>query len=97
MSNFAETEVLNQFDEDTLKDIATHGCVSGCAGNFSYFNVTVDFFDAHENEIEEKLQDVMGDDYLSHFAQQITDMTELKNLIVWAFVELVAADATVWG
>jgi len=57
----------------------------------------VEFFDTHENEIEEKLEDVFGSHYLSHFIKDALDITQLKNAMVWAFVELVAAEATVWG
>lgn len=84
--------ILEQFDNDELKDIAQHGCVSGVPG-FTYYSDTLAFFDAHENEIEEALEAVFGSTYLSVFAQDVCDITQLKNAMVWCFVEMVANDA----
>ena len=90
----AQKKILKSFTEDELKDIATHGCASGCASGFIYYYETTAFFDVHHEEIEEFLEDMLGEDYLVTFAKQSQNMKTLKNIMVWAFVEMVAQDAT---
>ena len=89
----AQDIILEDYDMDTLKDIAQHGCVTGVASGFIYYHETVEFFDAHEDEIESYIEEVFGSDYLTHFAKDVCDMTQLKNALVWCFVELVASNA----
>lgn len=89
----AQRKILEMFDEQELKEIAEHGCESGCASGFIYYYETSAFFDRHNEEIEEYLEDILGESYLSDFASRSTSMKTLKNLMCWAFVEMVAQDA----
>jgi D-lyxose ketol-isomerase len=89
----AQRKILEMFDEEQLKDIAEYGCESGCASGFIYYHETSAFFDRHNEEIEEYLENVFGEDYLTNFASRATSMKTLKNLMCWAFVEMVAQDS----
>jgi hypothetical protein len=89
----AQRKIIEMFDENELKDIAEHGCESGCASGFIYYYETSAFFDRHGEEIEEYLEDMLGESYLADFASRSTSLKTLKNLMCWAFVEMVAQDA----
>ena len=86
----AQRKILEMFDEEQLKDIAEHGCESGCAPGFIYYYETSEFFDRHQDEIEEFLYEVIGEDYLTILSKKATDMKTLKNLMCWRFVDMVA-------
>lgn len=93
-----------EFDTDELKDIVNHGMSAGVSG-FIYTRDCVDKFNEHDDEIEEYLSDWyhdnMGeDDYISAIAgsemnsypHPVGSIDELKNRMVWAYVELKAFD-----
>ena len=86
----AQRKILEMFDEEQLKEIAEHGCESGCAPGFIYYYETSEFFDRHQDEIEEFLYEVIGEDYLTILSKKATDMKTLKNLMCWRFVDMVA-------
>ncbi len=75
-------------DLDEVKDVVNHGCEAGVCG-FIYYTETRAFFEEHENEIEEIMDEIyFGDNYL----RQITDddpctVNQLINKIVWIVVE----------
>ena len=92
----------HEFDADELKDICNHGMSAGVSG-FIYTRDNVKHFNEHDDEIEEFLsdwyKDNMGeDDYISAIAgsemnsypHPVGSIDELKNRMVWAYVELKA-------
>tara|TARA_Y100000748_G_scaffold56576_1_gene45009 strand:- start:424 stop:723 length:300 start_codon:yes stop_codon:yes gene_type:complete len=93
LSNIAQNKILEQFTEDELRDIAEYGCESGCASGFIYYYETSAFFDRHGEEIEDYMEQMLGETYLADFASRSDSMKHLKNALVWAFVEMVAQDA----
>ena len=86
----AVQSILASYDLQDLKTIAEHGCVSGCAFEHIYYHETSQFYELHEDEINDYARDCFGDDFLSHFA--VDSVSTLINNIVWFFVESVAAD-----
>ena len=84
-----------EFDTDELIDIATHGMSGGVSG-FLYFSETVAKFDEHDDEIQDYLSDWVHDNTaggassFSYFAPDAEDITQLKNKLVWSYVELKA-------
>ena len=83
MTNTLHTALSARFtDADEIKDVANHGCIGGVSG-FIYYTETERFFDAHENEIHDYLNQLgySMDDLLDY------DSTTLKNDLVWATVE----------
>jgi hypothetical protein len=86
----AVQSILKSYDYETLKDIAEHGCVSGCAHDHIYYHETSQFYELHEDEINAYAEDCFGDEFLAIFAKD--SVLSLINNIVWWFVESVAAD-----
>ena len=86
-----------EFDVDQLKDIVHHGMAGGVAG-FIYTRDCVDKFDENDDEIQDYLSDWVydnignGESSFKYFAPECEDITQLKNKLVWAYVELKAFD-----
>ena len=88
--------ILKYYDKSTLNDIANYGCVSGAATGFIYTSDIVNFFNAHQDEIENELEIVFGEDYLAQVLKgDDIDFDTLKVRMTWTFVELVA-QSEVW-
>jgi len=96
------TERDASFDVDQLKDIVMYGMSAGVSG-FIYTRDNVAWFDENEDEIEEYLsdwyKDNMGEDnYIGEIAgadnnsYPVGSIDELKNRMVWMYVELKAFD-----
>ena len=90
----------HEFETDELVDIANHGMAQGVSG-FIYTRDNVKHFDDNEDEIEEYLSDWyydnMGEDnYISAISSSgeypVCSIDELKNRMVWMYVELKAHD-----
>ena len=88
----------HEFEVDELVDIATYGMKQGVSG-FTYTSDNVKHFDDNEDEIEEYLSDFyhdnMGvDNYIAEIAHHENpgSIMQLKNAMVWAYVELKAHD-----
>jgi hypothetical protein len=89
----AREVILSTYDTEILKDIAEHGCQSGCAREHIYYHETEHFYDQHQDEIESYFWEIYGDEYLEHFAKDCASMQRLKNNLTWAFIEAVAQEA----
>ena len=82
--------ILKSYDLEQLKDIAEHGCASGCASEHIYYSETSQFYELHEDEINDYARDCFGDEFLSVFAKD--DILSLINNLVWFFIESIASD-----
>jgi hypothetical protein len=88
-----------EFDIDELKDIATYG-MSGGVGGFIYYHETTKAFDDNDDEIQDYLSDWVHDNKpgydnegsFAYFGRECEDITQLKNKLVWAYVELKASE-----
>jgi hypothetical protein len=84
-----------EFELDELRDIVNCGMSAGVSG-FIYYHETTDKFDEHDDEIQDYLSDWVHDNSgfngssFSYFAPECEDITQLKNKLVWAYVELKA-------
>ena len=88
------TIIDQEFDLDELRDIVNHGCCAGIPG-FIYYSETTAAFDKHDDEIQDYLSDWchdngMGQSSFAYFAPDAEDITQLKNKLVWSYVELKA-------
>ena len=92
----------HEFEVDELVDIVNHGMSAGVFG-FIYTSENVKHFNDNDDEIEEYLSDWyhdnMGEDnYIGAIAGSdnhnypVGSIDELKNRMVWAYVELKAYD-----
>jgi len=90
------TKALSErFDDlDEIKDVARHGCSGGVSG-FIYHKDTNQFFDDHEDSIEDVCYDILGDDWIAEIARLggCLDIMSLKTTAVWFVVELYCQNA----
>ena len=87
--------LTERFDDmDEIKDVAQHGCSGGVNG-FIYHKDTNQFFDDHEDSIEDVCYDILGDDWISEIARLggCLDIMSLKTTAVWFVVELYCQNA----
>ena len=96
VSNTMFTILDREFDIDELRDIVNHGMSAGVSG-FIYFHECVDKFDMNDDEIQDYLSDWchdngVGQSSFAYFAPDVEDITQLKNKLVWSYVELKASD-----
>ena len=78
-----------RFDDiEETKDVANYGCGGGVSG-FIYYYETRKFFNEYEEEIEQELQEIFGDRWMSDMvaSQSVWDTASFKNLCVWIVVE----------
>ena len=83
-----------RFDDiEEIKEVADHGCEGGVSG-FIYYSETRKFFDEYQEEIEQELEELYGDDYLKQIlnTSSIQDVTQLKNYMVWSVVSMYCTD-----
>ena len=81
--------LADRFDDIAeISDIALHGCSGGVSG-FIYHTECAEFFDAHEDSIEDVCYDMLGDDWMATLTKQnkIASILELKTAAVWFVVE----------
>ena len=87
-----------EFEADELIDIVNHGMSGGVSG-FIYTRDNVAWFDENDDEIEEYLSDWYYDthgerNYIGMIAGEgkhsVCSIDELKNRMVWTYVELKA-------
>ena len=71
-------------DASEIKDVANYGCAGGVSG-FIYNNECCEFFDKHEDEIEEVMYD-LGITY-QDLIPNATEIMDLKVKAVWFVVE----------
>ena len=82
---------------EELREIAEHGCVSGCAGTLIYYSDTLAMYDRYCDELHEVLaQDI---EQFGEMPKYITDAlaqgcTSFKNALVWYVAESYAFDIT---
>ena len=100
LNNTMFTILDREFDIDELRDIVNHGMSAGVSG-FIYYHETRDIFDEHDDEIQDFLSDWVYDHCTSnggnrssfeYFAPGAEDITQLKQQLVWSYVELKAQD-----
>jgi hypothetical protein len=72
-------------DADEIQDVATYGCSGGVNG-FIYYEEIRDFFNEHEDDIENTIAD-LGYDIKDLVDDNIDSVMELINKMVWIVVE----------
>ena len=82
--------------EGKLKDIAVHGCVSGCVNDLIYNADIVRFYQKYEpqiwdivSEFLESTGETLGQ-FIDHFRQGIEDEVSLKVWLSWFAIECLA-------
>jgi hypothetical protein len=102
MKTFKEW-ITENYDQDELKEIAQHGCASCCPGGLIYYHETAKAYEAYSEEIWASMGDIMDSlgcstvlELLASFngAKQVNNDSTFKNMMVWAYVEEIARNAT---
>ena len=90
----AITEIWGTYTLEDFKEIANHGCSSGVCHEHIYYGDTTRFYDKHEDEILEYINDVgLDEDFLvDMFRRSNADLTTYKNTVVWCFIEMIAVE-----
>ena len=74
-----------RFDDiEECKDIQEHGCASCAPYGFIYYHETRKFFDEYEEEIEQELEYMFGDDWMqSNWLAPPPDLYNRNNNCSW--------------
>ena len=84
------TDALSErFDDlSEVNDVARYGCSGGVSG-FIYHTECAEFFDTHEDSVEDVCYDMLGKDWMATLTKQadIASILELKTQAVWFVVE----------
>ena len=87
----AREAVMEAYDKDDLKEIASHGCGSGVCHEHIYYGDTIKFFDTYEDELLQYFTDKYGTEFLIDlFKDGDADLTIYKNNVTWAYIESIA-------
>ena len=92
-NNEGRKQLLTDYDQQTLQEIASHGCVSGVCSQHIYYADTIAFFNKYEAEILSEITEILGVDTLVDiFKEHDACYDAYRNDAVWTFIEFVAMD-----
>ena len=90
----AKETILSLYDQDTLTDIAAHGCASGCASYHIFTSDCCDFYNNHQDEIDDYLCDSLGIDSPMELTSECGNIQHAMNHLCWIFIEMIAQEET---
>ena len=88
-------------EKSTIRDIISHGCISGVVTELIYYRDTIKFYDYFENEIWDRLDaaatNIGASDIVSFIGtyldtKHVGNLTQFKNTLAWWAVEDTAND-----
>ena len=95
-NNEGRDELLSIYAQETMQEIADHGCISGVCSQHIYYADTIAFFDKYEGEILDLIHVRYGvDELVSIFKRSEADYDMYRNECTWLFIENVATDVVV--
>ena len=84
------TDALKERFDDVseINDVARYGCTAGVSG-FIYHTECAEFFDRHEDSVEDVCYDMLGADWIVSLVKTFDSRSilELKTAAVWFVVE----------
>ena len=83
--NMLSDEADNEEVMGTVEDITTYGCVSGTVPALTYYSQTEAFFDRHDEEIFELIEDMAEEGIIDKNRLELS-----KNNLAWTAFELIA-------
>ena len=94
-NNEGRDQLLKDYDQEQMQEIASHGCESGVCNEHIYYADTIAFFDKYEGEILDLIHERYGvDELVSIFKRSDADYDMYRNECCWLFIENVAEDVT---
>ena len=95
-NNEGRNQLLKDYDQEQLQEIADHGCISGVCSKHIYYADTIAFFDKYEGEILDLIHVRYGvDELVSIFKRSEADYDMYRNECTWLFIENVATDVVI--
>ena len=95
-NNEGRNQLLKDYDQQQLQEIANHGCESGVCSEHIYYADTIAFFDKYEGEILDLIHVRYGvDELVSIFKRSEACYDMYRNECCWLFIENVATDVVV--
>ena len=95
-NNEGRNQLLKDYDQEQLQEIADHGCESGVCNEHIYYADTIAFFDKYEGEILDLIHVRYGvDELVSIFKRSEADYDMYRNECCWLFIENVATDVVI--
>jgi len=95
-NNEGRNQLLKDYDQEQLQEIADHGCVSGVCSKHIYYADTIAFFDKYEAEILDLIHVRYGvDELVSIFKRSDADYDMYRNECCWLFIENIATDVVI--
>lgn len=88
--------IRETYSNEELKEIAEHGCQSGCASTLIYYHDTNAQYDHHAEELHEMVADYMQEfgQVPDFIGQEFGNLVSFKNAVVWFCAELIAWEIT---
>ena len=92
MTNYSHPvdAIIDTYDKDDLHNIAMKGCATGCAIHHVMTDDCVEFFDAYEFQITDYIEEELGHESAFELTTDCSSIDDVKNQLVWIFIELVA-------
>ena len=95
-NNEGRNQLLKDYDQSQLQEIADHGCKSGVCNEHIYYADTIAFFDEYEGEILDLIHVRYGvDELVSIFKRSEACYDMYRNECTWLFIENVATDVVI--
>ena len=95
-NNEGRNQLLKDYDQETMQEIANFGCESGLCIKHIYYADTIAFFDKYEGEILDLIHVRYGvDELVSIFKRSEADYDMYRNECCWLFIENVATDVVI--
>ena len=95
-NNEGRNQLLKDYDQEQLQEIANHGCESGVCNEHIYYADTIAFFDKYEAEILDLIHVRYGvDELVSIFKRSEADYNMYRNDCCWFFIDNVATDVVI--
>ena len=95
-NNEGRNHLLKDYDQETMQEIADHGCASGVCNEHIYYADTIAFFDKYEGEILDLIHVRYGvDELVSIFKRSEACYDMYRNECCWLFIENVATDVVI--
>ena len=95
-NNEGRNQLLKDYDQQQLQEIANHGCESGVCSQHIYYADTIAFFNKYEGEILDLIHVRYGvDELVSIFKRSEADYDMYRNECCWLFIDNVATDVVI--
>ena len=95
-NNEGRNQLLKDYDQQQLQEIANHGCQSGVCSEHIYYADTIAFFNKYEGEILDLIHVRYGvNELVSIFKRSEADYDMYRNECCWLFIENVATDVVI--